>query len=231
MNALIVQGGGGLTEGGDGRQFGRADRQALQFEGFGIDLKIALVCDRMPCGVCFDLEVAGVQGYTILILEHSLAVGDVLALVLECDARFAEQAGEMAAERTRRHRAIADQFIDVARIEAGGAGPGVQFAALRYSHLEAHAIGGFELKRIVGAALPAGCIAAGRLALGPRRSFTWHHALIVAAVHGFDAHVLLEIVGHRLKPRARLLQHDVGIVRGLALGYGDGNKQEGEFHG
>ena len=118
-------------------------------------MKIALICDGMPRGGGFDLEVAGVERYTVSILEHGLAVGDALAVVLECDAGLAEQAGEMAAERTGGHRAVADQFIDVAGVEAGGAGPGVQFAALRYRHLEAHAVGGFELKRIVGEAPPA----------------------------------------------------------------------------
>src|SRR5260370_33106960 len=137
----------------------------------------------------------------------------------------------MAAESTGGHRAIADEFIDVAGVEPGGAGPGVQFAALRYGHLEAHAVGGFELKRITRDSAAGGCIAADRLPLGPHRSFAWHDALVVAAIHRFDAYVLLEGLGPCLKARARLVQYDVGIVRGLAMDYGDGNKEEGKSHG
>jgi hypothetical protein len=35
---------------------------------------------------------------------------------------------------------------------------------------------------------------------------------------------------HRLKTRARLAQHNIGIVRDLALGDRGGNKEESEFH-
>ena len=50
VNALIVQGGCGLTEGSDGWQVGGADGQPLQFERLGIDLNIALIRGGMPRG-------------------------------------------------------------------------------------------------------------------------------------------------------------------------------------
>src|SRR3954453_14495886 len=146
----------------------------------------------MPCGGDLDFEVAGSLRYAVSILEDGFAIGESLAVVLKCDARFAEYAGEMTAERTRGHRAITDQFIDVARVEPGGPGPGVQFTALRHRHLQAHPVGRFKSKRIPGEGAAGGCIAADWLTLGYRRSFAWQHALIGTAVHGFDAYVPLE---------------------------------------
>ena len=76
VHTLVIEGGGGLTKGGDGGQFRGADGQALQFERLGIDLEITLVRDGTPRGGGFDLEVAGVQGYAYRYSKTVLPLAD-----------------------------------------------------------------------------------------------------------------------------------------------------------
>src|ERR1039458_2019538 len=255
VDALVVQGGGGLAEGGARRHLGGSDRQTLEFERVRIDLEIALIGYGTPCHVYSCQEATGLQGDLVSVLEESLAVRGALAVIVECDSLAIKDAGEIAAERARgdgtvaddlidvarveapgagpggridasqiaaeRARGdgtVADDLIDVARVEAPGAGPGVQFAPVRYRHLQTHAIGGFELKGVAGGGAD-GCRTAGRLRLGPCRRFAWHNGLMVSAIQGFDADVLLQVVGHAVEPGARLLDPRVGIGTGLAVGH------------
>ena len=118
-----------------------------------------------------------------------------------------EDAGEVGAESAGGDRAVADELVDVARVEPGGAGPGVQFASVGHGHLEPGAIGGFELPRAAGGGLAAG-----------RRSRTGRKRPVVAAIQGFDTDEVVETAGHRAEPGARLLQHGAGIVA-LAAGH------------
>ena len=137
---------------------------------------------------------------------------------MEHDSRTIEDGRQIAAKSAGRYGAVADQFVDVARIETGSAGPGMQFAPLRYGHLQAYAIGGFELPRI-GRAAGRRVLAANRRRSRPRGRIPRRHALVVAAVHGFDADVLLQVVGGCLEPGAGLLQNTAGIARSLAVGH------------
>ncbi len=166
-----------------------------------IELELALVGRRTPLRGYFDFETAGGERHAVSILEDRLAVRGPLAVVVSLHPRVVENAGKISSERAGGHRAIANELIDVAAVEARGAGPGVQFASVRYRHLEPDAIREFEPPRVAR-----------------------HRALIVAAIQSFDADILLEVLRRRPQTCASLLQHGVGIARRLGMGHGGRDK-------
>ncbi len=164
--------------------------------------------------------MACLERHAIPVSEEDLAVAFARAGVLEGHAREAEDPGEVSAERACGHRAVADDFVDAARIEPRRAGPGVELPPLRHRHFEPHAIGELELQRIAMGNSAGGGTASRGVARLSR--------LQIAAVDGLHADVLFQIVGHGAESCARAFQNSPRIGRRLATAQDCGRQQDRE---